>query len=104
MQAIHQKLQDTIQTLYRKAVDADQALDHLQKDQKGKFAAVFTADSPFNTSSKRFGPYVEEIAQDWQALKAMAEEEAKAALPLLIKKIELALDTIAQFQSTLSKK
>ena len=47
---------------------------------------------------------MEEIAQDWQALKAMAEEEAKAALPLLIKKIELALVTIAQFQSTLSKK
>ena len=97
-------LRHYVQTLYRKAVDADQALDHLQKDQKGKFAAVFTADSPFNTSSKRFGPYVEEIAQDWQALKAMSEEEAKAALPLLIKKIELALVTIAQFQSTLSKK
>ena len=38
MQAIHQKLQDTIQTLYRKAVDADQALDH---------CLIFLRDSVF---------------------------------------------------------
>ncbi|NDV91508.1 hypothetical protein GTH32_09970 [Alteromonas sp. 345S023] len=104
MQAIHQQLQDTIQTLYRKAVDADQALDRLQQDQKGKFAAVFAADSPFSTSAKRFGPYVEEIAHEWQLLKDMSDEDAKAALPSLIKKIELALVTIAQFQQSLIKK
>ena len=104
MQAIHQQLQDTIQTLYRKAVDADHALDRLQQDKKGKFAAVFTTDSPFSTSAKRFGPYVEEIAQDWQALKEMSDEDAKTALPTLIKKIELALTTIAQFQQSLVKK
>ena len=104
MDSVHQQLQETLQTLYRKAVDADQILDQLQHQQQGKFAAIFADDSGFSTRSKRFGPYVEEIAQDWQALKAMAEEEAKAALPLLIKKIELALVTIAQFQSTLSKK
>lgn len=104
MQAIHQQLQDTIQTLYRKAVDADQALERLQQDQKGKFAAVFAADSPFTTSAKRFGPYVEEIALDWQAIKEMSDDEAKAALPPLIKKIELALVTLAQFQESLTKK
>ncbi|MGK0502079.1 hypothetical protein [uncultured Alteromonas sp.] len=104
MQAIHQQLQDTIQTLYRKTVDADQALDRLQKDSQGKFAAVFAADSPFTTQAKRFGPYVEEIALDWQALKDMTEEEAKAALPALIKKIELALTTVSQFQQSLASK
>ena len=104
MQAIHQQLQDTIQALYRKAVDADQALDRLQKDSQGKFAAVFAADSPFTTQAKRFGPYVEEIALDWQALKDMTEEEAKAALPSLIKKIELALTTVSQFQQSLASK
>lgn len=103
MQTIHQQLQETMQTLYRKAVDADQILDNLQRDQKGKFAAVFAADSVFTTSSKRFGPYVEEIANDWQALKGLTEEEAKQALAPLIKKIELALITIAQFQQSLSK-
>jgi ATP-dependent Clp protease ATP-binding subunit ClpA len=47
MQAVHQQLQETIQTLHRKAVDADQILDNLQRDQKGKFAAVFADDSGF---------------------------------------------------------
>lgn len=35
MQAVHQQLQETLQTLHRKAVDADQILDSLQRDQKG---------------------------------------------------------------------
>jgi len=102
MQAIHEQLQETIQTLYRKSVDADNALKLLQQDKKGKFAAVFAEDSGFITSAKRFGPYVEEIALDWQALKEMNDDDAKRALPALIKKIELALSTIAQFQQSLS--
>lgn len=104
MQAIHQQLQETMQTLYRKAVDADQLLDSLQQDQKGKFAAIFAADSGFTTSAKRFGPYVEEIANDWQAMKDLKDEEAKSALSPLVKKIELALVTLAQFQQSLSTK
>ena len=80
MQAVHQQLQETIQTLHRKAVDADQILDNLQRDQKGKFAAVFADDSGFTTSAKRFGPYVQEIASDWQALKELDDDAAKQAL------------------------
>jgi len=103
MQAVHQQLQEPIQTLHRKAVDADQILDNLQRDQKGKFAAVFADDSGFTTSAKRFGPYVQEIASDWQALKELDDDAAKQALAPLVKKIELALVTIAQFQQSLSK-
>ena len=104
MQAIHQQLQETMQTLYRKAVDADQMLDSLQRDQKGKFAAVFAQDSGFTASAKRFGPYVEEIANDWQSMKELEGDAAKQALAPLVKKIELALVTLAQFQQSLSKK
>ena len=103
MQAVHQQLQETLQTLHRKAVDADQILDSLQRDQKGKFAAVFADDSGFSTSAKRFGPYVQEIANDWQSLKELDDDAAKQALAPLVKKIELALVTIAQFQQSLSK-
>ncbi|MEW9798415.1 hypothetical protein [Alteromonas sp. CYL-A6] len=101
MQEIHRQLQDTLQTLHRKSLDADAALDRLQQAQQGKFSAVFASDSGFETQSKRFGPYVEEIARDWQALKALDEDAARAALPALVKKIELALTTLAQFQATL---
>jgi primosomal protein N'' len=100
MDAIHAQLQDTIQTLHRKAIDADKILDQLQHQQKGKFVAVFAKDSGFTTEAKRFCPYIEEIAQDWQALKAANDEDAKAALPALVKKIEVALVTLQQFKTT----
>lgn len=101
MDAIHTHLQDTIQTLYRKAIDADSAINKLQQEQKGKFQAIFATDSGFTTQARRFSPYIEEIAQDWQALKNMDEAEAKAALAPLVKKIELALVTIQQFSESL---
>ena len=96
MQAINDQLQDTLQTLHRKAIDADAFLDQLQK---GKFQAIFTEESGFETSSKRFSPYVEEIARDWQAIKDSDEATFKAGLAPLVKKIELALTTLAQFQA-----
>lgn len=103
MDSVHQQLQETLQTLYRKAVDADARLDQLQQQQKGKFAAIFAEDSGFTTRAKRFSPYVEEIAQDWQALKTLPEDEAKAALVPLVKKIELALTTLGQFTAVSQK-
>lgn len=101
MKAIHEQLQETIQTLHRRAIDADQSLDRLQQAQQGKFQAIFADDSGFTTSSKRFSPYVQEVASDWQAIKAMPDDEAKSALPSLIRKIELMLTTLNQFQQTL---
>lgn len=103
MQAIHAHLQETIQTLHRKAIDADKLLTELQKNDKGKFTAIFAKDSIFETHSKRFGPYVEEIARDWQQLMACQESEQATYLPLLIKKIELALKTVSQFQSAVKQ-
>ncbi|AXR05347.1 primosomal replication protein PriC [Salinimonas sediminis] len=98
MQAVHDQLQETIQTLYRKAVDADNKLDGLQQAQQGKFSAVFAADSGFRTQAKRFTPYVQEIAEDWQALKTLDEAQFKTALVPLVEKIQTALQTLAQFQ------
>ncbi|QCZ94611.1 primosomal replication protein PriC [Salinimonas iocasae] len=101
MQAVHAQLQETIQALYRKAVDADNKLDQLQQAQQGKFTAVFSTDSGFRSKSKRFTPYVQEIAEDWQQLKEMDEEEAKTALPQLVAKLQLALETVTRFQQSL---
>lgn len=103
MQAIQNQLQETLQTLYRKAIDADNALNQLQREQKGKFQTIFNDDQGFSTQAKRFSPYVEEIASDWQAWQKMNEEEARAALPPMVKKIELLFSTINQFQTSLTK-
>ncbi|WP_018982871.1 primosomal replication protein PriC [Salinimonas chungwhensis] len=101
MQTVHAQLQETIQTLYRKAVDADNKLDQLQQAQQGKFAAIFSQDSGFRSHSKRFTPYVQEITEDWQQLKDMDEESARQALPALVAKLQLALETVTKFQQSL---
>lgn len=98
MQAVHDQLQETIQTLYRKAVDADNKLNALQQNQQGKFSAIFADDSGFRTQSKRFTPYVQEITEDWQALKEQDEQHAKAALPGLVSKIQLMLETLGRLK------
>ncbi|MGQ8364988.1 hypothetical protein [Glaciecola sp. 1036] len=91
---------DNLQIAYRKAVDADNNLDKLQKDGKGKFAAIFPDDSPFETSSKRFIPYVQEIASDVEQLQQLSEQEIKAALPETVKKLELLLATLVKFKTS----
>ncbi|MCW8109368.1 hypothetical protein OPS25_12735 [Alteromonas ponticola] len=103
MQNISHALQETLQVLYRKAIDADTALEALQREQKGKFQAIFPAQSGFTTQAKRFGPYVEEVANEWTTLQQKDEETIKQQLPPLVQKIEQLLTTINQFQSTLRK-
>jgi len=98
MQAIHDQLQETIQILYRKAVDADNKLNALQQNQQGKFSAIFAEDSGFRTQSKRFTPYVQEVTEDWQVLKELDEEQAKAVLPGLVQKIQLILETLGKLK------
>ena len=101
MDSIHQKLQSTIADIYRKAIDADRALDHLQRDQKGKFQAIFPQDAGFETSNKRFGPYVQEVTTQWEASKSLEGAEFEQTLTSLVKKIELLLTTLSQFKATL---
>ncbi|NMH60369.1 hypothetical protein [Alteromonas ponticola] len=103
MENIIQALQETLQVLYRKAIDADTALDALQREQKGKFQAIFPEQSGFSTQAKRFGPYVEEVATEWNTLQEKDEETVKQQLPALVQKLEQLLTTINQFQASLRK-
>jgi len=100
MQSIIQTLSDNVQVIYRKSIDADQTISRLQHDGKGKFSAIFAKDAGFKTSSRLFKPYVEELGADVLALEALSEEQIKQSLPILVKKIELMLKTLNQFQKT----
>lgn len=95
-------LNDNLRVIYRKAVDADAALNALQAKGKGKFKTIFEAESGFKTNSKRFGPYVEELAEEVSCLSTIDEEQLGEALPPLVKKIELILSTLQQFKKTLN--
>lgn len=103
MQTIIQKLGQNVQIIYRKAIDADAVITQLQNDGKGKFTAVFPTAAGFETSSKFFKPYAEELAKTVVELAEQPESEVKQALPDLVAKIELLLKTLANFKDTIRK-
>ena len=104
MEQILRQLQDNMQLIYRKAVDADEYLNKLHAQGHGKFQEVFAIDAGFNVKSKRFGPYVEDLAKDILALQNGTESELEQVLPPIIKKMELLLSTLAQLRQATKAK
>lgn len=98
MNVIIEKLSENLQLIYRKAIDADEAISRLRNDGKGKFTAIFATDSGFNHQGKFFKPYVEELAKEIKQLSDLDEEAQKIALAKIVKKMELLLSTLGQFQ------
>jgi len=103
MQNIIQKLSENVQLIYRKSIDADNAITQLQTAGKGKFQTIFSPDSGFKAQSKHFKPYVEELAHDVATLTDLSEAELKLALPMVVKKIEHLFTTLAQFQLSIKQ-
>ncbi|MEM0912535.1 MAG: hypothetical protein AAGJ37_16280 [Pseudomonadota bacterium] len=97
MNKVLSSLNENLQMIYRKAVDADNALDALQTSGNGKFTAIFPDDTVFNAKSKRFLPYVQEVTNDIEGLRA-DDEDVEKQLPLIVKKIELLLTTLIEFK------
>lgn len=101
LQAIYAKLSENMQIIYRKAIDADQSLAQLQQAGKGKFNHVFSDDAGFKVQSKRFMPYVEELAGQVAQLGSQSPDQFQQSLPAIIKKMESLLTTLEQFKKTL---
>lgn len=102
MQSILDKLKDNMQVIYRRALDADQSLAKLHQQGQGKFQQVFADDAGFEVQSKRFGPYVEELARDIVNLEAQANTEAfEPQLANVVRKMELLFSTLAGFKDSL---
>lgn len=101
MHSLFEKLTENMQIIYRKAIDADQSLAQLQQSGKGKFNHIFSDDAGFTVQSKRFMPYVEELANDIAQLDSIEPPVLQQSLPAIVKKMEMLLSTLAQFKTTL---
>jgi hypothetical protein len=97
-ESIISALNDNLRLVYRKAVDADAALNKLQSAGKGKFETIFSDEVGFTTSSKRFGPYVEELAGEVAGMLEADQEALAQALPAIVKKLEIMLTTLEKFK------
>jgi hypothetical protein len=100
VQQVLVKITENMQIIYRKAIDADSALDKLQQSGKAKFSVIFTEDNGFTTKSKRFGPYVDELASDVTMLQSN-DVNIENEITTIVKKMELMLLTLAKFKITL---
>ncbi len=100
MNPVISALNENLKLIYRKAIDADNALDQLKKQGKGKFTIIFPKDAGFKTESKRFGPYVEEVAGEVAVLNDADKKQLAEDLPTLVKKIELLISTLERFKRT----
>ena len=99
---LFEALQENIRVIYRKSVDADNNLDQLRKQDKGKFSTIFNKEQGFETESNRFQPYAEELGRDLLALQQdSSEENLKVKLPQLVNKIEIQLQMLTVFKSNL---
>ena len=104
MNKVISALNENLQLIYRKAIDADSALNALQASGKGKFNTIFGDETPFTSRSKRFKDYVEEVAGNVANLQTPEGEikaEKQGELPAIVKKLELLLTTLEQFKKTL---
>lgn len=105
MRPIIDKLKENMQLIYRRALDADNALARLQQSGKGKFKRVFAEDAGFVCVSKRFSPYVEELGKEVVELESVQDKaEFESKLVAVVKKMELMLLTLSNFQQSLKDK
>lgn len=101
MESITSKLQENLQVLYRKAIDADRALDILQSQGQAKHKTIFPDDAGFKISSTRFVPYLEELALEVKSIDTTPQESQEELLASVVKKMEVLFVTLANLQSTL---
>ncbi|GAC16920.1 hypothetical protein [Aliiglaciecola lipolytica] len=101
LRPLFEKLAENMQVIYRKAIDADEALAKLQQSGKGKFNHIFAEDAGFSVQSKRFVPYVKELAVEVAKLEENQQSQIEQKLPDIVKKMELLLSTLSQFKVTL---
>lgn len=95
--AIEQQLIENISVILKKSMTADATLADLREQKKAGFKAIFTADSPFESTADTFQPYVEEMADDLLAWQANKDQNQLIAL---VKKIEQLFTVLANFEQS----
>ena len=86
-QHIKDRITESLKVLAAQAQAADEILDGLKQDNKGRFASIFPKHSTFNTTAIRFLPYLEEVDNELQNLPPMTESTFQPSLQSLMNKL-----------------
>ncbi|MGL4474602.1 MAG: prephenate dehydrogenase [Shewanella sp.] len=93
---ILEQLQQNLQLAYRQAIDADAKLDALQQAGHAKFSTIFKPEQGFTQNSKRFLPYVKDLAAEVAQFPAIDIDTEQ--LQTVVKKLALVLSTLQAFK------
>ncbi|WP_394204582.1 prephenate dehydrogenase [Shewanella waksmanii] len=93
-----EQLKQNLQTAYRQAIDADAKLDELKKAGHGKFASIFSKQEGFNTDSNRFGPYVQELAEELTQITPESTD-INNKIEQFVPKLAVLLQTLQAFKN-----
>lgn len=86
-QHIKNRITETLKELAAQAMAADEILESLKQDNKGRFASIFPKHSTFKTTATRFLPYIEEVDNELNQLPAMTDQGFQPALQTLMNKL-----------------
>ena len=98
-QTIQEKLNNNLKDIYLLAQKADEQLEQLKEEDKGKFAAIFQQESGFQARANRFLPYLIELSEEIQALPELPEAELPQQLQTLVSKIQLMHQVLGKFHA-----
>jgi anion-transporting ArsA/GET3 family ATPase len=99
IQEIQTKLTQSLKDLYQLALNADEQLEQLKNDEKGKFSAIFQKDSGFMAEANRFLPYLIELNDEIRSLPIMDAENQPPKIQAIVKRIKMMHEVLAQFHS-----
>ena len=94
---IHTRIKENLQEVLPLAQEADEILVSLSQEGKAKFSAIFPKHDLFQSDSKLFLPYVEEIDKDLKNLPDTYDPAFEDLLRDLMKKIEVLNHVLAIF-------
>lgn len=94
---LHQRIEDALKAITAFAIQADEILEALAKDNKAKFSAIFPEESLFKTRGNRFLPYIEELDQDFKSLPDINDQVFEIQLTELVKKMEAIQSVLQRF-------
>lgn len=96
---LQQKLNNSLREIYTLALRADEQIEELKSEDKGKFSAIFQKNSGFTAQADTFLPYLIEVSEDVQALSDLSDEQLTARLQPVLQKIQLMSQVLQQFHA-----
>ncbi|MRI34664.1 hypothetical protein EOPP23_16900 [Endozoicomonas sp. OPT23] len=99
IEQIQARLVEALKELYPLAMNADEQLEVLQGEDKGKFSAIFQKDSEFTVEANRFLPYLIELNDEIQSLKIMEEQNQQNKIKQILIKIQEMHKVLTHFHS-----